>query len=361
MSNRRVASLTTDRIVPKTKETKGEDCMRARDRTPAARLASAPDQITLFVVPIPPFRLDLTAWALRRRPQNLVDRWDGTTYRRVVPFGDVPVEMAVRQIGASPAPRLRVCLTGARLQPEFQREARTLVEKMFGLSVDLAPFYQMANGDPKLSALVEKFRGVKPPRFPTIFETLANAFACQQLSLTVGLGLLSRLAAACGLSLTRGNETHYAFPRPQDLLKVSPEAFRKLGFSDKKVRAFHELAQNIVDGRINFERLEKMDNQSVIDSLLELRGVGRWTAEYVILRGLAPLNVFPGDDVGARNRLAKWQHRKEPLDYAGVARVTKRWQPYAGMVYFHMLLEGLSETGALENNSRTMRKSEPAS
>jgi hypothetical protein len=65
---------------------------------------------------------------------------------------------------------------------------------------------------------------------------------------------------------------------------------------------------------------------------------------------LAPLNVFPGDDVGARNRLAKWLNRKEPLDYDGIARVTRRWQPYAGMVYFHMLLEGLSETGALKND-----------
>jgi len=58
--------------------------------------------------------------------------------------------------------------------------------------------------------------------------------------------------------------------------------------------------------------------------------------------------VFPGDDVGARNRLAKWQHLKQPLDYVAVARLTKRWQPYAGMVYFHMLLEGLSEAGELK-------------
>ena len=125
--------------------------------------------------------------------------------------------------------------------------------------------------------------------------------------------------------------------------------FRKLGFSGNKVSAFHELARDIVNGRIDFESLERMDNQAVIDSLLELRGVGRWTAEYVLLRGLQRLNVFPGDDVGARTRLAKWQNRKERLDYAGVARVTRRWQPYAGMVYFHMLLHGLYEAGELNN------------
>jgi DNA-3-methyladenine glycosylase II len=320
--------------------------------TPTSKHASVPSQITFSIVPIAPFRLDLTAWALRRRPQNLVDRWDGTTYRRVLPFDDVPVEVAVRQTGTSSAPRLNVSLTGARLRPEFKHEAKALVEKMFGLQVDLAPFYRMASRDPRLLVLVEKFRGVKPPRFPTIFETLANAFACQQLSLTVGLGLLSRLASVCGLSQTQNDGTHYAFPRPQDLLTVTPSAFRKLGFSGNKVRAFHELARNIINGRINFECLEKMDNQAVVDSLLKLRGVGRWTGEYVLLRGLASLNVFPGDDVGARNRLAKWLNRKEPLDYDGIARVTRRWQPYAGMVYFHMLLEGLAETGALKNSGR---------
>ena len=218
---------------------------------------------------------------------------------------------------------------------------------MFGLHVDLAPFYLMASRDAKLLTLVEKFRGVKPPRFPTIFETLANAFACQQLSLTVGLELLSRLARACGLSLEQDGEIKYAFPRPEDVLRLTPDAIRKLGFSGNKACAFLELAENIVSGRINLESLEKMDNEAVVASLLELRGIGRWTAEYVLLRGLQPLNVFPGDDVGARNRLAKWQHRKEPLDYAAVARLTRRWQPYAGIVYFHMLLEGLSEAGEL--------------
>jgi DNA-3-methyladenine glycosylase II len=84
-----------------------------------------------------------------------------------------------------------------------------------------------------------------------------------------------------------------------------------------------------------------------MNSLLELRGVGRWTAEYVLLRGLGWLDVFPGDDVGARNRLAKWLHRSEPMDYESVRRTVDRWQPYAGFIYFHMLMESLKATGKL--------------
>src|SRR6185312_5903746 len=100
------------------------------DRTPASKHASAPNQLTFSIVPIAPFRLDLTAWALRRRSQNLVDRWDGTTYRRVLPFDDVPVEVAVHQTGTSSAPRLNVSLTGTRLRPELTHEANALVETM---------------------------------------------------------------------------------------------------------------------------------------------------------------------------------------------------------------------------------------
>ena len=306
------------------------------------------DRLTFSIAPVAPFRLDLTAWALRRRRQNIIDRWDGRTYRRVLPFGNVPVEVAVTQTGPSDAPRLRVALTGLGLRPEFKEQAKSQIEKMLGLRVDLGSFYRMASHDAKLLLLVEKFRGVKPPRFPTIFETLANAFACQQLSLEAGLGMLSRMACACGLSLEQNGETSYAFPRPEDLLELGPGAIRELGFSENKSRAFLELANNIVSGRINFDSLEQMDNEAVVASLLELRGVGRWTAEYVLLRGLKPLNVFPGDDVGARNRLAKWLQSKEPLDYDGVAWATRNWEPYAGMVYFHMLLEGLSEAGELK-------------
>ena len=306
------------------------------------------DPLTFSIVPVAPFRLDFTAWALRRRIQNRIDRWDGATYRRVPPFDGVPIEVAVRQSGPCDAPWLQVTLTGPGLRPEFKEKAKLLAEKMLGLRVDLEPFYRMASHDAQLLVLVEKFWGVKPPRLPTIFETLANAFACQQLSLTVGLGMLSRMAYACGLSLTQDGETNYAFPRPEDVLKLAPNAIRELGFSANKARAFLELSANIVSGQIDFDPLEKMDNEAVIASLLEIRGVGRWTAEYVVLRGLKPLNVFPGDDVGARNRLAKWLGRKEPLDYEGVARVTKRWAPYAGVVYFHMLLEGLSEAGELK-------------
>lgn len=80
----------------------------------------------------------------------------------------------------------------------------------------------------------------------------------------------------------------------------------------------------------------------------DLRGIGRWNAEYILLRGLGRLTMFPGDDVGARNNLVRWLKLRKPLDYAAVARRVQRWQPYAGLVYFHLLLDKLASRGFVD-------------
>ena len=63
------------------------------------------------------------------------------------------------------------------------------------------------------------------------------------------------------------------------------------------------------------------------------------------------MNVFPGDDVGAQKRLGHWLGRSRPMDYASVRRAVNRWWPYAGLVYFHLLLNGLSEAGVLNRDA----------
>jgi DNA-3-methyladenine glycosylase II len=203
----------------------------------------------------------------------------------------------------------------------------------------------MAERHPRLRTLADQFRGVKPPRFPTVFEALVNAFACQQLSLVVGLELLNRLAAVCDVG--RGEHVQYAFPAARDVARVAPARYHAIGFSRQKVQALLTLARGIDRGTIDVERLALDDDQMALAHLRELRGVGRWTAEYVLLRGLGRLNVFPGDDVGAQNSLGRWLGRSAPLDYAGVRRAVEQWQPFAGLLYFHLLLGGLSKAGVL--------------
>jgi DNA-3-methyladenine glycosylase II len=304
---------------------------------------------TLIFRPVPPFRLDLTVWALRRRTHNEIDRWDGTTYRRVIVVGGRSTEIEVCQTGSTETPHLILTAKPALRAQSERQTVRSALDRLLGTNVDLCDWYRIAGGDRRLTPLAVRFRGMKPPRFLTVFEALVNAIACQQLSLVVGLELLNRLAAVCGVKRGTGPLARYGSPRPVDIVRHPRADYRAIGFSRQKVDALLTLAQGIHDGRIAVEGFARHNDAEVCARLGEQRGVGRWTAEYVLLRGLGRLHVFPGDDVGAQKSLARWLGRRAPLDYAGVSKAVEKWQPYAGMVYFHLLLDGLSKAGVLES------------
>jgi DNA-3-methyladenine glycosylase II len=164
------------------------------------------------IEPWGPFRLDLTAWALRRHARNAVDRWDAATYARVVSLDDGPVALSVTQVAGPDAPRLSVLLAGRPIDPPAEELARSALSGLLGLTVDLTPFAAMAASDPLLGPLAARMRGVRPPRFPTVFEALVNGAACQQLSLAVGIQLLNRLAAARGKATSESPDGPRAFP-----------------------------------------------------------------------------------------------------------------------------------------------------
>jgi DNA-3-methyladenine glycosylase II len=316
--------------------------------------AQAATSFSLKVVP--PFRLDLTVWALRRRPENKMDRWDGKTFRRALVLNGKPAEVAVTQMGSPEAPRLQASVIGVEFGSETKSSVTETLNWMLGLQVDLKSFYSFAAKDPRLAILARRFRGLKPPRFPSLFEALVNGIACQQFTLASGIQLLNRLAEDFGASLIGIGIRAHAFPGSEDLAAVKPNLLRSLGLNRQKVRAIIELRRAISEGSLDVEGLASLDDDSAVERLTELHGVGRWTAEYVLLRGLGRLQVFPGDDVGARNTLQQWLGLRKPLDYDGVRRLIAKWQPYAGLVYFHTLLFRLNEAGYLSSHSNVGRK-----
>ena len=201
-----------------------------------------------------PFRLDLTVWALRRRSQNAVDLWKDATYSRVLAVGDQPVLVSIIQRQST----LDVTLTGETLSAAIKRAAIIAIERLLGIKVDLSNFYNSVSDEPRLKELAERFRGLKPPRFASVFEGVVNGITCQQLSLTVGITFLNRLAVRCGLSFGPGI---YAFPRPEDVVRLKVSDLRSLGYSGSKARSLIELAGSIVEGRLDLNELEQLDNQ----------------------------------------------------------------------------------------------------
>lgn len=298
---------------------------------------------TFSLYPVPPFRLDLTAWTLRRRPDNRTDLIDRGTYSRVLTSGDAPCEVSLSQEGTMGDPCVKVRVQGsiAIARPHITEQ----IVKMFGMRLDLSGFHTLARRDPDLGQLVDRFPGLKPPRFPTAFEAAVNGIACQQLSLNVGILILNRLSEACGISLETASGLRHAFPRPQDCLKLSADDLKGLGFSTKKAGFLLELANAIVTGKFDLEGLAVLNRLEAIERLIRLKGIGRWTAEYILLRGFGDITGFPGDDVGGRNKLRSWLGIDRSLSYEDVKKVTSKWSPYSGLIYFYLLLDGLATKG----------------
>lgn len=295
------------------------------------------------VKPLAPFRLDLTVWVLRREPANITDRWEGSTYRRALVWAGHPIEVSAAQGGSPDDPWVEVTALGDLPGHELKAAAVAALERLLGLRVDLAGFYRLAERDKRLAALADRFRGVKPPRFPTIFETLVNAIACQQITLAAGINMLNRLNRAFGLELPSG----YAFPRPVDLAGLDVASLGELGFSIQKARAIIELAQ-AVSGVLDLEQLRELDDEDALSILYQLRGVGWWTGDYVLLRGLGRLHIFPRDDVGARHRVRRWLELPDEPDSTRVREMLAPWKPYAGFIYYHLLLAHQAEKGYIE-------------
>jgi DNA-3-methyladenine glycosylase II len=301
--------------------------------------------IIFSLEPAPPFSLELTVWALRRRPDNAVDRWDGKTYMRALSMAGKFAEVSVTQTGRPEAPRLQVTVIGARRVKGVESFMTAALNRMLGLQDCMSGFYSIAETDGRLGMLAQRFRGLKPPRFPSVFEAVANGIACQQITLTLGIRVLNLLAETYGAAI-EGSALH-AFPQPPDLARRDAEELKRLKLSRQKAVALTELSSAIVERGLDLEALATLDDDTAIDRLMQLRGVGRWTAEYILLRGLGRLHIFPGDDVGARNNLQRWLRLKKPLDYEGTHRLLAKWRPYAGFIYFHLLLDGLAEAGVL--------------
>ena len=279
-----------------------------------------------------------------RRPENTVDRWKDGAYKRVFVFEGRAYSVQAVQAGSVSKPLLEVSVRGEGAgRQSVIKPLKELLGKMLGLDADLSGFYALARKDKKLKAISEQFSGLKPPRFQSAFEAAINAISCQQLSLAVGITLLNRLALAFGVKDEDGAP---GFPESRALSTAKIPEIRKMGYSSAKATAITALSEKqakegVLDSLEAAIRGPSGDTE-IIKVLTALRGIGRWSAQYILLRGLGRLNIFPEGDSGASRALKNWLGPEE------AASVITRFDPYGGLVYFHLLLRGLESRGYIK-------------
>jgi DNA-3-methyladenine glycosylase II len=152
------------------------------------------------------------------------------------------------------------------------------------------------------------------------FESLARAIAYQQLHEKAAESILKRFIA-----LFPGRR----FPRPEELLAVKMSAIRRSGFSRAKVLALRDLAAKTVDGTVPTNRvIRSLDDEAIVERLIEVRGIGRWTVEMLLIFQLGRPDVLPIDDFGVRNGFRIVYGRRSMPTPKAVLRYGERWKPH---------------------------------
>jgi DNA-3-methyladenine glycosylase II len=288
------------------------------------------------VVPVrPPYRLDLTAVVLRRLSTNVVDVFDGTAYRRLLGDPLSPTLLSVEQVAPD---ALAVRLDGP-VANAF--DPALLARRALGTDVDLSAFYAGAASVPWLDRIATAARGVKPPRYPSLWETVCNAVVYQQVSIHAAGAILRRVIERYAVPVETNGVRLFVFPQPRTLLDADPVDLRAAGLSVNKINALKAVGAAIELGELDESKLEPLTTPALIAALVAHKGIGPWTGAVVALRGFGRLDVFPMKDSGAEAGLRKLSGdpdvRVEPI----IAALS----PQQGMLYYHLLLGRLHTTG----------------
>jgi DNA-3-methyladenine glycosylase II len=154
----------------------------------------------------------------------------------------------------------------------------------------------------------------------TPFESLARAIAFQQLHEKAAESILKRFIA-----LFPGRR----FPRPAELLTAHADAIRGAGFSGAKVLALRDLAAKTLDGTVPTGRaIKRLDDDAIVERLVEVRGIGRWTVEMLLIFQLGRPDILPVDDFGVRNGFRIAYRRRTMPTPKEVLCYGERWKPY---------------------------------
>jgi DNA-3-methyladenine glycosylase II len=272
---------------------------------------------------------------LRRLSTNAVDVFDGVAYRRLLGDPRDPVLLTVEQPAAD---ALAVRLEGSGAAAF---DARAVVRRALGTDVDLSAFYAGAARVPWLHAIAQRARGVRPPRYPSLWETICNAVVYQQVSIHAAGAILRRVIERYARPLDAGGVRLLPFPAPSTVLEADPVELRALGLSVHKVNALKAVGAAIAGGELDEAALDTLPTPALLEALVAHKGIGPWTAAVVALRGFGRLDVFPMKDSGVARAL-----RTMSGDPSTEAQpILDALRPQQGMLYYHLLLGRLDATG----------------
>lgn len=181
--------------------------------------------------------------------------------------------------------------------------------------------------DPILGAAISQIK-IDENRKPNKnhFRSLVESIVSQQLSVKASDTIFARFVE---LFVKSGDiKTARSFPKPDQILKMPDTRLRKVGLSGSKVKYIKDLAKKVHEKEVQLNRLHKMSDEEVIEHLVQVKGIGRWTGEMFLMFSLARPDIFSHGDLGLRNAIKKLYGFKEAPTTKQIEKIVTKWSPY---------------------------------
>ncbi|HET7034844.1 MAG TPA: AlkA N-terminal domain-containing protein [Thermomicrobiaceae bacterium] len=257
--------------------------------------------------PAPPYAFDQALIAMHYSPSVVLDATDpaGGSYRRALRLAGRELLLAIQARGPAEAPLLRLEVRAEGLDDEAGRAAVAFARRVFRLDLDPAPFDAIAARDPVLGAQAARFPGLRPVLVPDPFEALLFAVIGQQINVRFARTLKERLVALAGQQLVVDGVSYPLFPTPAWLAALEPEELAAHQFSRQKASYLVGLSRAVQRGELDLEAIGTLPQEEAIAALTAHKGIGRWTAEYLLMRGYGAPDSIPAADLGLRDSIGK--------------------------------------------------------
>lgn len=280
-----------------------------------------------------PYSFRYSLKRLQDLPRQIIGRVEeGSVYVR-----------ALEQNGRLGLVRIRQQAEGLAMEVEGDldpAEAVAAARRAFSLDLDLAAFQKhMDRHDPVLAGLARKYEGARPIGAFDLWESLAFSIIAQQITMTFAYTLKETLVELAG----RSYSGYPAFPSAEAVAQLPYEALTSRKYSRRKAEYVIDMARAVAEGRLDLEETAALPFDQAVSRLVTYRGVGRWTAE-CILMDAGVQEAFPAGDIGIRNAVQRFYGLDHQPTEAEVRGLGRPWAPWGALACFYLWL-GLLDRG----------------
>ena len=293
----------------------------------------------ITVTAVPPFRFDLSS-EIFANGDNQIRNYENGLFWQIIRVNGKLLLITAKAAGTADKPEVAAELKSeSAITLEDRKKAAEAVNALFSLDLDLKPFYETVKDDEIMAGLTRKLWGLKTPTTPTVFEALVDSIVEQQISLKVANSIEHKIIRKFGDALDLAGDVYYAYPAPRRLASVSTEELRECGLSFRKGEYIKEVSKLIAEGKLNLEGFKSYESsEQIIKELDAIRGIGVWTAELTMLRGMQRLEALPADDLGLRRVISRYYRDGESIKSAEARRIAKNWGYWKGLAAYYLVV-----------------------